>query len=123
MKTVNWINVDLREKVEQSRRLANNIQRALYGMLASKGSGIRDRGVKEASYVVLTGTTMPAILSEISFVSSPSDERKLQSESYRQQIAEALFTGIARYEADLPHAKIARHFGHEVGGAEAPGIQ
>jgi len=58
--------------------------------------------------VVLTGTTMPAILTEISFVSSPADERNLLSSTYRQQIAEALYQGIARYQQSAPHAKIAK---------------
>jgi len=50
---------------------------------------------------------MPSILTEISFVSSPADERNLLSEAYRQQIAEALYKGIARYEAASHHVKIA----------------
>jgi N-acetylmuramoyl-L-alanine amidase len=51
---------------------------------------------------------MPAILTEISFVSSPADEHNLQSEGYRQQIAEALYKGIARYEQTAQHAKVAQ---------------
>lgn len=98
----------LREKTEQSRRLATNVQRALYATLASKSPDIRDRGIKDASFAVLKGTTMPAILTEISFVSSPADEQNLQSEAYRQQIAEALYKGIARYEESAPHAKVAQ---------------
>jgi N-acetylmuramoyl-L-alanine amidase len=50
---------------------------------------------------------MPSILTEISFVSSPADERNLQSEAYRQQIAEALYKGIARYEAATHRVKLA----------------
>ena len=46
---------------------------------------------------------MPAILTEISFVSSPADEQNLRSDSYRQQIAEALYKGIARYESGARH--------------------
>jgi len=57
---------------------------------------------------VLTGTTMPAILTEISFVSSPADEHNLQSPTYRQQIAEALYKGIARYQETSPHSKVAQ---------------
>jgi N-acetylmuramoyl-L-alanine amidase len=50
---------------------------------------------------------MPAVLAEVSFVSSPADEDKLQSEDYRQQIAEALYKGVAKYEADAKPSKIA----------------
>ena len=99
LQSVDWTNVDIREKVQESRHFAASVQRALYGMLAPKTPGIRDRGVKKASYVVLTGTSMPAILTEISFVSSPTDEDNLQSEVYRHQIAEALFKGIEQYTA------------------------
>ncbi len=95
--SIDWLNVDVREKVQQSRGLANDVQQALYRTLAAKNPALRNRGVKAASYVVLTGTTMPAILAEVSFVSSPEDETKLESAAYRQQIAEGLYKGIAIY--------------------------
>ncbi len=98
----------LHEKIEESRRLAANVQRSLYSTLATKSPDIRDRGIKDAAFVVLTGTTMPSILTEISFVSSPTDEHNLQSEAYRQQIAEALYKGIARYQESSPRARVAQ---------------
>jgi N-acetylmuramoyl-L-alanine amidase/putative methionine-R-sulfoxide reductase with GAF domain len=94
---VDWTNVDIREKVHESRRLAASIQRALYGTLSTTNPGLPNRGVKRAQYVVLTGTSMPAVLAEVSFVSSPTDENNLQSSSYRQRIAEALYQGVAHY--------------------------
>lgn len=96
-----------KERTDQSRRLAASVERSLYGTLSPNNPGLRDRGVREARFVVLTGTTMPAILSEISFVSSPMDEKNLLSSSYRQQIAEALYKGIARYAANSTHVKMA----------------
>jgi N-acetylmuramoyl-L-alanine amidase len=107
LQNISWTNVDIREKVRESHRFAASVQRSLYGMLASRNSGIRNRGVKEAQYAVLTGTTMPAILAEVSFVSSPTDETALQSETYRQQIAEALYRGIAHYAQDSERTRIA----------------
>jgi N-acetylmuramoyl-L-alanine amidase/putative methionine-R-sulfoxide reductase with GAF domain len=98
---------ELHDKVEQSRRLAASVQRSLYGTLSAQNPGLRDRGVKEASYVVLTETAMPGILAEVSFVSSPTDEQKLQSDGYREQIAEALYKGIARYAAGSHGVKVA----------------
>ena len=98
----------LHEKIEESRRLAADVQRSLYSTLAAKSPDIRDRGIKDAAFVVLTGTTMPSILTEISFVSSPADEHNLQSEAYRQQIAEALYKGIARYQESSPRARVAQ---------------
>jgi N-acetylmuramoyl-L-alanine amidase len=96
---VNWNNVDIRDKVQKSRRFAIAVQQALYHVLATQIPDIRNRGVKKATYAVLTGTTMPAILAEVSFVSSPADEAKLQSSTYRQKIAEGLYRGIAQYAA------------------------
>ncbi len=98
---------ELHEKIEHSRRLAASVQRSLYGTLSAENPGLRDRGVKEASYVVLTETAMPGILAEVSFVSSPADEQKLRSDGYREQIAEALYKGIARYAAGSRGVKVA----------------
>jgi N-acetylmuramoyl-L-alanine amidase len=115
LQTVSWNHVDIREKVLGSRRIAASVQRALHGMLAAKNPGIRDRGVKEASYVVLTGTSMPAILAEVSFVSSPTDENNLQNSAYRQRIAEALYKGISRYAEASHSAKMASTSGKPTG--------
>jgi N-acetylmuramoyl-L-alanine amidase len=98
----------LHEKIEESRKLATSVQRSLYATLAANSSDIRNRGIKDSAFVVLTGTTMPAILTEISFVSSPADEHNLQSATYRQQIAEALYQGIARYHQSSPHTRVAQ---------------
>jgi N-acetylmuramoyl-L-alanine amidase len=107
LQNVDWTNVDIREKVQESHHFAASIQRSLYATLAAKNPGLRDRGVKAASYVVLTGTVMPAILAEVSFVSSPADESELQRSAYRQQIAEALYQGLARYAETSHKVKLA----------------
>lgn len=90
---------ELRNRIEQSRRLATSVQHSLYGTLSLQNPGLRDRGIKEAGFVVLTESAMPGVLAEVSFVSSPTDEQKLRSDGYREQIAEALYRGIAHYAA------------------------
>lgn len=107
LNNVDWTGVDIREKVTDSHRLAADIQQALYGGLAVRNPDIRDRGVKEAQYVVLTGTQMPAVLAEVSFVSSPADETQLENSAYRQLIAEALYKGVARYRKEVTSTKVA----------------
>jgi N-acetylmuramoyl-L-alanine amidase len=99
--------IQLRGRIAQSRRLAASVQRSLYGTLSLQNPGLRDRGVKEAGFVVLTETAMPGILAEVSFVSSPTDEQRLRSDGYREQIAEALYKGIARYAASSHGVKVA----------------
>jgi N-acetylmuramoyl-L-alanine amidase/putative methionine-R-sulfoxide reductase with GAF domain len=98
---------ELRDRVEQSRRLALSVQRSLYGTLSVQNPGLRDRGIKEAGFVVLTESAMPGILAEVSFMSSPADEQKLRSDGYREQIAEALYKGIARYASNSKGVKMA----------------
>jgi N-acetylmuramoyl-L-alanine amidase len=100
---VNWTGVDIRAKVTDSHRLASDVQQALIRGLITDNPDLRNRGVKEAQYVVLTGTQMPAVLTEVSFVSSPEDEDRLQNSEYRQQIAEALYRGVARYRDEIRH--------------------
>jgi N-acetylmuramoyl-L-alanine amidase len=107
LQNIDWTHVDIREKVHGSHLFAADVQRALYATLAAKNPGLPNRGVKEAQYVVLTGTTMPAILAEVSFVSSPTDENNLRNAAYRQQIAEALYQGISRYAQDSSKTKLA----------------
>ena len=107
LKQVDWTGVDIRAKVTDSRRFAADVQSSLYGGLAERNPDLRNRGVKKAEYVVLTGTQMPAVLAEVSFVSSPADEDKLQNADYRQGIAEALYRGIAKYRDETRHSKLA----------------
>jgi N-acetylmuramoyl-L-alanine amidase len=107
LQNVDWTNVDIREKVQESHRFASSVQRSLYGNLAAKNPGLRNRGVKAASYVVLTGTEMPAVLAEVSFVSSPTDESELQRSAYRQQIAEALYQGLSSFVETSHKVKLA----------------
>ena len=56
-------------------------------------------GVKHAPFYVLSKTKMPAILAEIAFVSHPAEEARLARPSYRQEIAETFFAGVAAYIA------------------------
>ncbi len=99
--------IALKEKIEESREFASNVQRALHSGLAAKSPGIRDRGVKKAPFIVLIGANMPSILAEISFVSNPGDERRLQNADYRQRIAESLYRGISKYVGGLSGVKVA----------------
>ncbi len=99
--------IALKEKIEESREFASNVQRALHSGLATKNPGIRDRGVKKAPFIVLIGANMPSILAEISFVSNPGDERRLETADYRQRIAESLYRGISKYVSGLSGVKVA----------------
>lgn len=85
------------QRIAESRQLAEDMQNSLSARLQLVSSRETNRGVKRAPFVVLTGANMPAVLSEISFVSNASDESLLLESSQRQRIAEGLYRGIARY--------------------------
>jgi N-acetylmuramoyl-L-alanine amidase len=99
--------IALKEKIEESREFAGDVQESLHGGLAVKSPAIRDRGVKKAPFIVLIGANMPSILAEISFVSNPTDEHRLETSEYRQKIAESLYHGIAKYVDGLSGVKVA----------------
>jgi N-acetylmuramoyl-L-alanine amidase len=89
------------EKIEESKELAGDIQDTLSQRLQLVSRGERNRGVKKAPFVVLIGANMPSVLSEISFVSNPSDERLLRKPAQRQRIADGLYRGISAYLGNL----------------------
>jgi N-acetylmuramoyl-L-alanine amidase len=99
--------IALKEKIEESREFAGDVQESLHSGLAAKSPAIRDRGVKKAPFIVLIGANMPSILAEISFVSNPTDEHRLETSEYRQRIAESLYCGIAKYVDGLSGVKVA----------------
>jgi N-acetylmuramoyl-L-alanine amidase len=99
--------IALKEKIEESREFAADVQQSLHTGLSAKNPGIRNRGVKKAPFIVLIGANMPSILAEISFVSNPGDEHRLETSEYRQRIAESLYRGIAKYVDGLSGVKMA----------------
>jgi N-acetylmuramoyl-L-alanine amidase len=99
--------IALKEKIDESREFAVDVQQSLHTGLAAKSPAIKDRGVKKAPFIVLIGANMPSILAEISFVSNPSDEKKLKTPDYRQKIADSLYHGVARYVNSLSSVKVA----------------
>jgi N-acetylmuramoyl-L-alanine amidase len=100
-------NIALKEKIDESREFAADIQHSLWLGEVAKSPGLRNRGVKKAPFIVLIGAHMPSVLAEISFVSNAADERKLRTAEYRQRIAESLYRGISRYASGLSGVKFA----------------
>jgi len=98
----------LQTKLEESRDFAQRVQASLWTSSVKMNNRSRDRGVRQAPFVVLIGATMPSILAEIGFVSNPHDEKLMRKNDQRQKIAEALFKGISQYANSLSHMQIAR---------------
>ncbi|WP_297056948.1 N-acetylmuramoyl-L-alanine amidase [Thermosulfurimonas sp.] len=84
-------------KIEESRTLAREIQKHLVARLSRRYRGVKDLGVKKAPFVVLIGTRMPAVLVEISFITNPTEARRLRSDRYLQEVARGIADGIQAY--------------------------
>ncbi|MBV9670813.1 MAG: N-acetylmuramoyl-L-alanine amidase, partial [Acidobacteriales bacterium] len=110
--------IALKEKIEESREFASDVEASMHDNLVRRNPDIKDRGVKKAPFIVLIGANMPSILSEISFVSNPEDERKLRTPEYRQRIAEALYRGVSRYVSGLAGVKVASTRGESSAGRQ-----
>jgi N-acetylmuramoyl-L-alanine amidase len=93
--------IALNNKINESRELAETVQRSMAKKLAARNRTLRDLGVKQAPFVVLIGAVMPSVLAEISFVTNKQDGTLLKTPAYRQQIAQALFDGIVNYQQSL----------------------
>ncbi len=97
--------ITLRDKIDESREFASDVEDSLYTGLQKGNAGLKNRGVKKAPFVVLIGANMPSILAEISFVTNPRDASQLLEPEYRERVAESLYKGVARYEAGLSGVK------------------
>lgn len=96
--------IALNAKLDESREFATKVQNAL----VVGDSRIRNRGVKRAPFIVLIGADMPAILTEIGFVSNPAEEENLRRPNYRQKLAEQIFNGVASYAGSLNPVQVAQ---------------
>jgi N-acetylmuramoyl-L-alanine amidase len=85
------------EKIDESKEFAEDIQDSLSKRIQTSGKPMKNRGVRKAPFVVLIGADMPSILTEISFLSNPADEKLLKKPEQRQKVAEGLYQGVASY--------------------------
>lgn len=79
-------------RLTDSDRLSQNIQN---GLVSSTGA--YDRGAKKNDFHVIRETNMPAILTELGFITNPSERAKLVTDSYQNQLANGVVNGIKVY--------------------------
>ena len=65
----------------------------------TKKLGLKNRGVKQAGFMVLYRATMPAVLVELGFLSNIEEEKLLASSSGQQKLAAYLFEGFKKYKS------------------------
>jgi N-acetylmuramoyl-L-alanine amidase len=100
--------IALNNKIDESRDFASMIQASMSDLLRKTDRNVRSLGVKQAPFTVLIGATMPSVLAEVSFLTNRDDAALLRAQTYRQQIAEALFAGILKYGNSLKKPAVLR---------------
>ena len=89
------------EKIGESKEFAEDVQDSLSKRVQKAARVVKNRGVRKAPFVVLIGADMPSILTEISFLSNPADEKMLKQPEHRQRVAEGIYQGVASYLQSL----------------------
>ena len=84
-------------KLQESRELAKSIQTNLFVNSKKRNQSIENHGVKRAPFVVLLGLDVPSVLAEVSCLSNAQEEKDLNSETHRENVAGYLADGIFGY--------------------------
>jgi N-acetylmuramoyl-L-alanine amidase len=84
-------------KIQESRELAEAMQKDLVKSLARELPSIQNLGVKGGPFWVLIGGDMPSVLVEISHLSNAKEEAKLKTVKYRELAAQGIYDGIMEY--------------------------
>jgi N-acetylmuramoyl-L-alanine amidase len=74
---------------------------AMLGQIKQIGKLHKDR-VEQAGFAVLKAPDIPSVLVETAFISNPTEEQRLVSPQYQNDLADALMKGIERYFSRNP---------------------
>jgi N-acetylmuramoyl-L-alanine amidase len=84
-------------KINESSRLATEIQKSLIDQLSRHYTETRDLGVKQGPFYVLLGANMPSVLVETAFISNMREESLLTNRQYHERTAAAIAQGVRNY--------------------------
>jgi N-acetylmuramoyl-L-alanine amidase len=93
--------IAMNNKLDESRDFARVVQSSMVGRLKPQNSLMKDRGVKQAPFVVLIGAGMPSVLAEVAFLTHQQEAGLMKTKDYRQKVAEALFEAVKNYQRSL----------------------
>lgn len=101
--------VMLSAKIEESRKLAADIQRVALFRLKKRSWPTRNNGVKSAPFHVLLGAHMPAVLIELGYCTNGNEAANLAKPAYRMALAEGIAEGIMAYKERLLKMRTAEN--------------
>ena len=84
-------------KINDSARMAEEVQKALHGKVSRKYHEARNLGVKQGPFYVLVGATMPSILVETAFISNEQEAELLKDREFQETTASGIMEGIRSY--------------------------
>ncbi|MBN1609975.1 MAG: N-acetylmuramoyl-L-alanine amidase [Polyangiaceae bacterium] len=87
--------------IASSSHFAALLERASVASLAPQYGSVRNHGVRRAGFYVLAGAQMPAVLFEVSFISNPLEELRLNTADYRQRLSDAVVNAVRAYRDGL----------------------
>jgi len=87
----------LNTKINESSRLAHEVQKGMISGIDKKFKRPKSLGVKKAPFYVLIGADMPAILVETGCLTNPAERRQLLTSQYRESIADGICKGVKSY--------------------------
>lgn len=75
-----------------------------------------NRGVKQAEIFVLYKTAMPAVLTEVGFISNPEEEQYMMSDEGQAAIVSSIFKAFATYKSNVEGTKVPKDLKIELKG-------
>ncbi len=105
--------LDRNRKRDDSLKLAGYVHKSLISTMKPQYPRVNDLGIKSALFYVLVGAKMSSALAEVSFISNPDEEKLLSTDSYRQELAHSLVSGINAYFNSIPRQDTASHTPHQ----------
>jgi len=82
---------------EESRLFAQDVHKTMILTLSRDYKDLKDHKVRSALFYVLVGAKCPGILIEMSFISNPIEEKRLNNPAYQEHLADAIGDGVGQY--------------------------
>lgn len=81
--------------LDQSLNIASKVQSEFVK------AGRKDRGVRQAGFIVLHQTAMPSILVEVGFITNPTEGKELNQNPLKEKIANAIYQAFEKYRGEI----------------------